>query len=152
MHQVLHHDGVGAASLAFNMDRLLFGRMALQRMNVSVTPNITEQGGGIVMLCHDLDQDPARDVRVAISGARATIWRETTGRELEAALNVMREKRQEYYIDTPVLQLRLEGVFRDSEITSRLQRHYRVTVFEVARWFHRAKGGGTIVRGQPVSR
>lgn len=141
---------VGGGSFALNMDSLLFGQVPLRQLNVAVTPNIQEQGGVILLLCQELGQKPARELRVAISCERAQIWKDTTGRELEALLARMRDERQEYYLDTPVMQMRLEGVAREREITSQLERKYRVNVFEVSRWFYRGKGGGTVVRGQRV--
>lgn len=152
MRQILHHLANGATPYAANMDSLLFGQMPLRHLNVAITPNIGEQGGVIVLLCHDLDQTPAREMRAAISCERATIWTQTTGRELEARLAAMRDRRQEYDLDTPVMQMRLEGVEREREITSRLERKYRVTVFEVSRWFYRNASGGHVARGQQVRR
>lgn len=139
-----------ANSYAINMDSLLFGHVPLRQINVAVTPNIKEQSGVVLLLCHDLDQTPTREVRVAISCERAAIWQATTGVELATLLKAMRDLGQEYFQDTPVMQMRLEGVEREREITSALERRYRVTVFEVSRWSYRSKGGGTVTRGQPV--
>ncbi len=133
-----------------NMDSLLFGSQPLRQVNVAVTPNIKEQAGVILLLCHDLDHKPARELRVAISCERALIWKGSTATVVEALLEQMRQGGREYYLDTPLFTMRLEGVEREREITSQLERTYKVSVFEVARWFYRVKGGGTVVRGQPV--
>ncbi|MFT4015001.1 MAG: hypothetical protein QM682_16750 [Paracoccus sp. (in: a-proteobacteria)] len=138
-------------SHAMNMDGLLFGQQPLSLIQVAATPNVQEQGGVVLMLCPRLDRKPARDLRVAISCARAAIWRATTGAEIEAMLAQMREQGQPFDQDTPLFQMRLEGIEREREVTSQLGRTYRLTVFEVSRWFYRIRPGGTVMRGQPVN-
>ena len=133
-----------------NMDSLLFGQQALRELNVAVTPNCKEQAGVILLLCHDLDSKPSREIRVAISCERALIWKETTGVELQERLARMRQVGREYYLDTPLMQIRLEGVEREREITSQMDRKYRVSVFEVARWSYRGQSGRLLTRGRPV--
>ena len=134
-----------------NMDSLLFGQQPLRQLNVAVTPNCKEQAGVMLLLCHDLDSKPSREIRVVISCERALIWKETTGAELADQLARMRQVGREYYLDTPVMTMRLEGVERAREITSQMDRKYRVTVFEVARWFYRTKNGALLTRGRSVS-
>lgn len=134
-----------------NMDSLLFGQQPLRQLNVAVTPNCKEQAGVILLLCHDLDSKPPREIRVSISCERALIWKETTGIELQEQLDHMRQAGREYYLDTPVMTLRLEGVERAREITSQMDRKYRVSVFEVARWFYRTRNGAFLTRGRCVN-
>lgn len=151
MFQVTQHFSGAAQAPQVNMDALLFGQQPLRQLNVAVTPNCKEQAGVILLLCHDLDSKPSREIRVAISCERATIWKETTGVELAAQLEAMRQAGREVYLDTPLLQMRLEGVEREREITSQMDRRYRVSVFEVARWFYRGKNGALLTRGRRVS-
>ena len=106
---------------------------ALRQITVAVTPATCDYGAALLVMCRTLGDRP-RELRAALSPERATLWRATTGQQIEQLLARRRAQGLDVFQDMPLFPLMLEGVERERAFTSQLGRNYRVRVFEVARW------------------
>ncbi|CAM3253542.1 hypothetical protein SAMN04488021_12257 [Paracoccus aminovorans] len=125
-------DPLGRAGSA-GADGMLSGSEALRQITVAATPGFYDHGAALLVMCRTLEERP-RELRAALSGECAALWRATTGREILDLLAQRRALGQEVFQDMPLFTLRLQGSERERELTSQLGRRYRVRVFEVARW------------------
>lgn len=114
----------------------------LRQITVAVTPGACDHGAALLVMCRTLGDRP-QELRAALSRDRAALWRATTGQQVQDLLAQRRAQGLEVFADMALFPLRLEGYEAEREFTSQLGRHYRVRVFEVARWF---AVGGTLPR------